>query len=93
MLYHSQGRIEEADAALKRFIDAYAEMANFDIAEIYAWRGERDQAFEWIDQALELAPLLWYKLDYRPLLENLHTDDRWEELMQRPPPPRPGFDT
>lgn len=87
MLYHSLGRIDEADAALNRFIDAYSEMGNFDIAEIYAWRGEKDKAFKWIDRALELNPYLWNDLEYQPFLKGLSEDERWKALMQREPPP------
>ena len=92
MIYHSLGRFDKADAALNRFIDAYAEIPNFDIAEIYSWRGQKDKAFEWLDRVLELKPHLWNELEYKPLLKNLHTDNRWKELMQRPPPPRFDWD-
>ena len=92
MIFHSQGRLDEADTALERFIDAYADFENFDIAEIYAWRGEPDNAFEWLNRAMKIDPYLWNELNYRPFLKDLQTDSRWEELMQHPPPPRKFFE-
>jgi TolB-like protein/Tfp pilus assembly protein PilF len=91
MIYHSQGRFDEADAALNKFIDAYAEFKNFDIAEIYTWRGEPDKAFEWLDRALEQDPYLWNELEYHPFLKGLHEDERWKVLLQRDPPPEFEF--
>ena len=92
MIFHSQGRLDEADTALEKFIDAYADFENFDIAEIYAWRGEPDNAFEWLNRAMKIDPYLWNELNYRPFLKDLQTDSRWEELMQHPPPPRKFFE-
>ena len=92
MIFHSQGRFDEADAALERFVDVYADSENFDIAEIYTWRGEPDKAFEWLNRVMKIDPYLWYELNYLPFLKDLQTDPRWEELIQQPPPPRSFFD-
>ena len=47
----SQKRIPEADAALARLIERFAGTAAYQIAAIYAYRGEKDQAFEWLERA------------------------------------------
>ncbi len=40
-----------ADAALKVLTDKYATLVAYQIAEVYALRGDADQAFEWLDRA------------------------------------------
>lgn len=87
MIYHSQGHIDAANNALETYIAKYSDEENFDIAQIYAWRGELDKAFEWLEHSLELAPHLLLSLKYRSFFENLHKDPRWTELMARPLPP------
>ena len=47
----SQKRIPEADAALARLIESSADTAAYQIAEVYAYRGEKDRAFEWLERA------------------------------------------
>ena len=92
MIYHSLNRTKEANTSLKKFISAYGDYPNFDVAEIYAWRGESDMAFEWIEKALEIDIYLFNELELQPFLKVLHTDSRWEALMTRPPPPAWTFD-
>ncbi|PYL36810.1 MAG: hypothetical protein DMF34_12485, partial [Verrucomicrobia bacterium] len=47
----SQKRIPEADAALARLIESSADTAAYQIAEVYAYRGEKNRAFEWLERA------------------------------------------
>ena len=47
----SQKRIPEADAALAALIQSYADTAACQIGEVYAYRGEKDRAFEWLERA------------------------------------------
>ena len=51
LAYHALGRKKEADAALAEFIAKYQADAAFQVAEIYAFRGEADRAFEWLERA------------------------------------------
>ena len=59
-------------------------MAHYQIAEVYAFRGEIDTAFEWLERAYRqrdggLPDFL--KLD--PLLANLHDDPRWPVFLEK----------
>ena len=70
-------RKEESDAALARMIKDDADIGAFQIAEIYSGRGDKDQAFAWLDRARRQqdAGLAYYPND--PLLDTLHSDPRW----------------
>jgi len=52
-------------------------------ATIYAGLGEKDAAFDWLGRAYEVhdAGLIWMKWD--PQLDNLRTDSRFQDLLNR----------
>ena len=78
----SQKRIPEADAALARLIETSADGAAYQIAEIYAYRGEKDRAFEWLERARRQrdSGLTGLRLD--PFLTNIHVDPRWAAFLR-----------
>ena len=49
--YHALGRKKEADAALSELIAKYHVPNTYQIAEVYAFRNQSDEAFEWLDRA------------------------------------------
>lgn len=51
LAYHAAGKKKEADAALAEYIERFQNEWAFQIAEIYAYRGETDKAFEWLERA------------------------------------------
>src|SRR5699024_1497500 len=54
MVIYAMGDKQEADSLLGRFIADYSEdMAEPNIADIYAFREEKDEAFKWLEQAFE----------------------------------------
>ena len=53
MAYHALGRKADSDAALAALIDKHEKDAPYNIAYVYAFRGEADKAFEWLDKAVE----------------------------------------
>ena len=78
---HALGRKAESDAALAALIARHAKEAEFNIATVYAWRGEADQAFEWLDRAVADQDPSLPSLPYEPLLDKLHQDPRWPPLL------------
>ena len=77
----AQKRIQESDAALNDLIKNDAETAAYQIADAYAYRGDKDKAFEWLARARQQRdPGLGF-LRSDPLLENLHDDPRWNALL------------
>jgi hypothetical protein len=75
---YARGRLEESDAALRELIEKHAD-ATYQIGEAYAFRGEVDAAFEWLerDRANAFGEMMW-----DPLLRNLHSDPRWEPFLR-----------
>jgi tetratricopeptide (TPR) repeat protein len=83
LAYHALGRKKESDAALAELIKkGHADWA-FQIAEVYAFRGETDKALEWLERAHAQrdAGLTLMKGD--PLLKNLERDPRYAALLKK----------
>lgn len=81
---HSLGRAGEARAAIDELIRTNAvQSADYQIAEVYAWRAEKDDAFEWLDRAFTRRDggLVLVKID--PLLGSLHNDPRYKAFLRR----------
>jgi serine/threonine-protein kinase len=51
LVEHTRGHAREAQAALDEVVRQAQHGAAFQIAEIHAWRGDSDRAFEWLDRA------------------------------------------
>jgi len=80
---HAMGNREQSDAALDALIDAHADERSLNIAHVYAFRGEIDPAFEWIEKAIAAGHSEVAELNTNILFENLHDDPRWNELLLR----------
>jgi serine/threonine-protein kinase len=83
MAQHSLGNAAESKRVLDAEIAQFAQNAAYQIAEAYAWRGEKDAAFAWLDRAVVQRDggLSFFKCD--PLIENLRSDPRYEALLRR----------
>ena len=53
LAFHALGRRGESDAALAALKSKYAGEAAYQIAEVHAFRGEADLAFEWLERAYD----------------------------------------
>ncbi|MDX1403087.1 MAG: tetratricopeptide repeat protein [Woeseiaceae bacterium] len=83
VIEYALGNIEASDAALAELIDKFGSSSALQIAEAYAYRGEIDNAFEWLDRAYDNRDPGMTNLLVTPLLANLHDDPRWEPLLDR----------
>jgi TolB-like protein len=77
----AQKRAQESAAALNELIKNEAELAAFQIAEAYAYRGDKDRAFEWLERARRQRDPGLGNLRRDPLLENLRSDPRWNTFL------------
>ncbi len=80
---HTQGRTQEARAALKTLIDQGADDSAFQIAEAMAYLGDRDGAFEWLERARIQRDPGVSQIQSGPLLRNLHSDPRWQPFLRK----------
>ena len=80
---HSLHHPQESQQALEQIIRVATYAAAYQIASIYAWRGETDQAFAWLDRAYAQhdGGLVSVKTD--PLLASLRGDPRYTALLRR----------
>ena len=81
--YYALGREKESDAALRELIAKYHASDAYEIAEVYAFRNQPDEAFEWLDRAYAQRDggLIATKVD--PLLKNLHNDPRFAAFLKK----------
>ena len=78
----AEKRVPESDAALNELIKNESELAAFQIAQAYAFRGDKDKAFEWLERARRQRDPGLGDLLKDPLLENLHSDPRWNAFLR-----------
>src|SRR5437870_271082 len=76
-----QKRVAESDAALNELIKNDAETAAYQIAEVYAYRGDKDRAFEWLERAGRQRDPGLTGLRKDPLLPNLYDEQRWNAFL------------
>jgi TolB-like protein/DNA-binding winged helix-turn-helix (wHTH) protein len=81
--YYALGREKESDAALSELIAKCHESGAYQIAEVYAFRNQSDDAFEWLDRAYAQrdSGLVGTKVD--PLLKSLHKDPRYAAFLKK----------
>ena len=83
LAYHALGRIGDSNTALSQLItDHQANMA-YQIAEVYAYRGEADKAFEWLDRAYEQRDAGLRSLKIDPHMNSLRRDQRYSDLLKK----------
>jgi len=83
LYYHAAGKKKEADEALKHFINEYQEVWPFNIAQIYGFRKDEDNAIKWLEKAITLKDtrLVYIKGDH--LLKNIWNDPRYLNLLKK----------
>ena len=80
---HMLGHAKESQQALDQFIARGGEAKAYDIAEIYAWRGEKDKAFEWLDRAYQQRSSDLYSFRNNPLFASLRGDARFAAMLRK----------
>ena len=83
MVAFAQKRKEESDAALAKLISSYQDNAGVQIAQVYAYRAERDKAFEWLERSIAQKDPGMVNLKTDPLLANLRSDPRFKALLRK----------
>jgi TolB-like protein len=72
-----------ADAALADLIANGRDNLAYQIAEVYAVRGEKDKAFEWLQIAFDNHDTGMLTLLVDPLLRSLHDDPRYKNFLTK----------
>jgi serine/threonine protein kinase/Tfp pilus assembly protein PilF len=82
-VYWRMGRREESDQALAQLEAKHAKDSAFQIAALYAIRGEVDTSFRWLERGLEERDAGLNQVACEPIFEPLHGDPRWPVVLRR----------
>jgi TolB-like protein/Tfp pilus assembly protein PilF len=83
MAEHDLGRAEDSQRTLDALIAEYASTNAYQVAEVYAWRGQRDAAFAWLERAHAQHDGTLVQLKFDPLLAKLHSDQRFAAMVKK----------
>jgi TolB-like protein/DNA-binding winged helix-turn-helix (wHTH) protein len=77
------GNKAESDAALAQLIKVYGPYVPSGVATVYAYRGESDQAFQWLERAYAQRDPLLYRIKFTTEFDNLHDDPRYKAFLKQ----------
>jgi adenylate cyclase len=83
MALHDLGRQAEFEATFAKLREQWARDHPDEIARVYAWTGEADEAFEWLEKSMPPNRFDVSRYLREPTFAKLHTDPRWHALLER----------
>jgi len=83
LAYHALGRHEQARSTLRELVEKDKDDGAFQIAEVYAFRGDVDEAFTWLDRAYAQRDGGFNEMEGDPLLVNITADPRYAALLAK----------
>jgi TolB-like protein/Flp pilus assembly protein TadD len=81
--YCALGRKADADAAFNALIAKYEKDAPYNIAYGYAFCGNADKAFEWLDKAIAYQDPGLADIVTENLFDKIHSDPRWLPFLRK----------
>jgi len=82
LAHYAAGDWQTADQALTDLKQQHAENAAFFIGTVHAWRGDIEDAFAWLNRAID-EDQSTYGLRTEPFLRVLHDDPRWLKILHK----------
>jgi hypothetical protein len=79
----ARGERSAADEALAELIAKDKDFLAYQIAEVNAWRGETDKAFEWLQVSLDNHDTGTLSLFINPFMRGLRQDERYKNLLAK----------
>jgi TolB-like protein len=83
LAHYARGDRATADAALAELIATGRDKLAYQIAQVYAVRGETDKAFEWLEISFDTHDTGMLGLLVDPLLRNLRDDPRYQTFVAK----------
>ncbi len=83
IVYHAMGRRAESEAALAQEVKEHAKDNAKGIADAYAYRGELDQAFAWLERAYSQKDSALYLIKSDPYFKSLQEDARYKAFLRK----------
>lgn len=83
IIHHAAGHRTESDETLQELIKTGAGNSDYQIAQVYAERGESDAAFEWLERAYANRDSGLGVMKPSRRFRSLHADPRWAPLLMK----------
>ena len=83
MALYSLGRQAEFEATFAELRERWGDEKPSFVAMVYAWAGDADAAFDWLDRAIEKEAFDVIREYSSPFFRNLHTDPRWDAILEK----------
>ena len=81
---HDLGQKTEFETVFRKLRDDWGDEWPSEIAVVYAWIGDKNTAFEWLEKEIEVNGTYgWTQIPQDLEYQNLHDDPRWQELLTR----------
>jgi TolB-like protein/Tfp pilus assembly protein PilF len=77
------GVSEASDKVLAELLDKYSGNMTYNLGYVYAYRGDADSAFKWLEKAVEVGDAGLGEILSQPLFGNLHEDPRWVPFLHK----------
>ena len=82
LAYHDLGQLDESALLLAELVENEALVWPFGLARAYAWIGDADEAFRYLEASAEVNRHLLGGLGRHPLFRQLHDDPRWMPFLE-----------
>ena len=83
LAYHALGREQDSNAALDNLMAKFGERGAYQVAQVYAYRGEANKSFEWLEHAYQQRDPGLSEISSDPLFKNLRHDPRYTALLTK----------
>ena len=83
MAEYDLGHAAASQQALNALIKERSLIDQYSIAAVYAWRGEKDDAFDWLERAYAERVGYMAEVSYDPLFAKLRDNPRYEALLKK----------
>jgi adenylate cyclase len=83
VVQHALGNTAASDSALRELIECCAANSAYQVAQANAFRGETDDAFDWLGHAYDNRDPGLTRMLVEPEFSNLHNDPRWESILDK----------
>jgi TolB-like protein len=83
IVYHALRRAAEADAELRRLESEHSEDMAMWIAEVHAYRGEKDVTLSWLERAYTQKDIFLWLIEGDPLFRNMGGDPHFKAFLRK----------
>ena len=83
LVYHALGREPDSNASLAELIAKHDTDSAYQIAQVYAYRGESDKSLEWLERAYKQRDSGLPDIKIDPLFKNMRRDAKYIELLKK----------